>query len=121
MWHFGIFFCKIILLQNDRRTLKQTYLEVNEIDMLPESCSSVELFSAEIADHRVFTVVVEHVSSQLCILDEFLPAYVAFVIPTAGVRSDMTIQSFLGSKAFVAHRTAVWSFARVHAPKSYGN
>lgn len=93
---------------------------MNEIDVLPESCSSVELFSAEIADHRVLAVVVEHVSPKLSVLDEFLAADVAFVITTPSVRSDMTIQGFLGSEAFVAHRTAVWSFAGVHAPKSYG-
>lgn len=102
-----------------RRTLLQTYLQMNEIDVFPEPCSSVELFSTQIADHRVLAVVMEHVSSQLRVLNEFLAANVAFVVSPSGVRSDMSIQGFLGCKALVAHRAAVRTFASVHAPKSY--
>lgn len=93
---------------------------MNEIDVFPEPCPSVELLSAEIADHRVLAVVVEHVSSQLGVLDELLAADFAFVIATPGVRSDVTIQGFLGSEALVAHWAAVRTLAGVHAPRSYG-
>lgn len=120
MWHFGIFFWNSFLLQHDRHSLKRTYLEVNEIDMFSEPCPSVELLSAEIADHGVLAVVMEHVSPQLGVLDELLAADVAFVISAAGVRSHVTIQGFLSSEALVAHRAAVRTLASMHAPGSYG-
>lgn len=88
--------------------------------MFPEPSSSVELFSAEITDHCVLAIVMEHVSSELGVLDELLAADVALVISAAGVRSDVAIQSFLGCEALVAHRAPVWTFSGVHAPRSYG-
>lgn len=85
--------------------------------MLSQSRLTVELLTTEITSKSVLAIVVEHVSFQLRVLDEFLATNLTFVIFSSCVRSDVSVECFLGCKSIAAHGTTVGSLACMHSSK----
>lgn len=67
---------------NFKLFLDFSYLHVDKLEMFSQPCLPIELLSTQITNHRVFTVVVEHVCLQLRVLDEFLTTNLALMIAT---------------------------------------
>lgn len=78
---------------------------MNECDVLGQSRLSVELFAAQITHQRHVIVVMEHVRSQLRVLNEIFAANVTLVIPLSRVRFDVPIQRLFGGESIAAHWT----------------
>lgn len=92
---------------------------MNVLQVLTQSRFPVELLSAEITRQRIFPVVIKHVSLQLSVLDEFLPADFTFVVLSSGVRPDVSVQRFLSCESIFTHRTTVRPFTCVNPSEKH--
>lgn len=94
---------------------EQVYLQMDESDVLRQSRLPVELLATQITHQSILIIVMEHVRSQLCRLNEILPTDMTFVIFSTRVRFDMSIQCLLRSKSIAAHWTRVRPLSSVNS------
>lgn len=75
------------------------------VDMLTHSRLSVELLSTTITNVCVGSIMIEHVGSKLRVLNEFLATNMAFVVSSARVRADVSVERLFSCKPITTHWT----------------
>lgn len=84
---------------------------MNIFEMLTQSCFPVELLPTEITGQSIFTVVIKHMSLELRILNKLFTTNLALVILSSGVRSNMSVESFLRCECIFTHWAGIRSLA----------